>query len=232
VRVGLLENRDTSRPAYVGALACASANRKFKGAANPLSSVPGRPKAVNRRGGPPITFRISRDLPVGRHPLLAAFPGLDRLETAKRLEPDPKVREALFDETCVEVVADDIWMYVAPWDIPQNRRGRWKPVLSPGSDCIVIGREHLSDSPELVLFLDIFHELCHIRQRHAGAELFDDKFSYVRRPTEVEAYRFVVEEGHRLGVEDGVLREYLKVEWISEAELLELLTAVGVPSAH
>jgi hypothetical protein len=193
--------------------------------------VPERPTTKKRRGAPPSAFRIARELPVGRHPLLAAFPALDTLETANRLEPDPKIRTALFDETCVEIVAEDVWMYVAPWDIPQNRRGRWKPVLSPGSDCIVIGQEHLRDSPELVLFLDIFHDLCHIRQRHAGAELFDDKFSYVRRPTEVEAYRFVVVEGHRLGVDDAVLREYLKVEWISEAELLELLTAVGVAPA-
>lgn len=181
-------------------------------------------------GRPPKGFRIDRDLPVGRHPLLAAFPGLDRLPTAGRQEPDPAKRERLFDETCVEVVADDVWMYVAPSELPKGARREWKPVVSV-SDCIVIGESHLRESPELVLFMDIFHELCHIRQRHDGRELWDQNYSYVTRPTEVEAYQFVVEEARRLGASDAVLRDYLKVEWIDEKEFLQLLETMGVPAS-
>jgi len=176
---------------------------------------------------PPKGFRIARDLPVGRHPLLAAFPGADRLDVATRLQPDPVAREKLFDETCVQVVDQDLWMYVAPWDMPPGARRQWNPVLSPGSDCIVIGKSHLADSPAIVLFLDIFHELCHVIQRHGGANLFAPG-SYVKRWTEVEAYRFVVGEARTLGVSDEFLRDYLRVEWISEAEHRELLEALEV----
>ncbi len=179
-------------------------------------------------GEPPTGFRIARNLPTGRHPLLAAFPGLDQLPPASRLVTDAEARARLFDATCVEVVDQDLWMYVAPWELPKSARRGWNPVLSPGSDCIVIGLSHLRESPPLVLFLDIFHELCHILQRHDGANLWEPGVSYVHRRTEVEAYRFVVREAKSLGVGDAFLRDYLKVEWISDAEHAELLAELGV----
>ncbi|HLM70826.1 MAG TPA: hypothetical protein VK423_05560 [Thermoplasmata archaeon] len=178
-------------------------------------------------------FRVERKLPVGRHPLLAAFPGLDKLPPALRIEADATRRSKLFGETFVEIVDEDMWMYVAPRELPKMPpavRRRWKPVLSPGQDCIVVGAGHLRESSELVLFLDIYHELCHILQRWGGANLWEPGVSYTQRRTEIEAYRFVVEEGRSLGVPDAFLREYLRVEWISDEEHLELLKAVGVPS--
>ncbi len=177
----------------------------------------------------PPGFRVTRDLPVGRHPLLAAFPGLEKLGTAKRFIPQSGRRSKLLDETCVEIVAQDVWMYVAPWDVPKSIRARgWRPVVSPGSDCIVIGEKHLRTSPELMLFMDIFHELCHVRQRQDGAELFRGDVSYVHRTTEIDAYRFVIEEARRLGASDVFLRDYLHVEWIDDSEFHELLRTLGV----
>ncbi|MHB8352642.1 MAG: hypothetical protein ACYDFT_08175, partial [Thermoplasmata archaeon] len=122
--------------------------------------------------------------------------------------------------------------YVAPRRrLTTLRRSRFDPVVSPDADVIVVGEKHFRQSPRLILFLDIFHELCHLAQRDRGLELFDRPESYVRRPTELEAYRFVVEEARRLRVEDAVLREYLMVEWISPEEFAELLGAMGVSSA-
>ncbi|MCI4368428.1 MAG: hypothetical protein L3K09_02550 [Thermoplasmata archaeon] len=190
--------------------------------------MPSAPRT--KTGEPPDGFEVQRKLALGLHPILDAFPGLDRLPTARRQEHDAGIRKRLFAETSVMLVADDLWMYVAPHDLPKGLRRRWKPVVSPGTDTIVIGESHLRESPALILFLDIFHELCHIRQRHAGMELFDRNESYVRRPTEVEAYRFVVVEARKLGVSDEVLREYLKVEWITDAEYLELLNELEVPA--
>lgn len=119
-------------------------------------------------------------------------------------------------------------MYVAPQAPLKGMRRGWRPVLTPDLDCIVVGESHLRESPELTLYLDIFHELCHIRQRHAGRDLWPEGLSYVERPTEVEAYRFVVEEAHRYGVPDAILRDYLRVEWIDDEEHRALLDAVGV----
>jgi hypothetical protein len=177
---------------------------------------------------PPAGFHIERESVTGRHPILQVFPGMDALSIAKHLEPEMERRARLFADTQVELIEDDIWMYVAPWEIPESRRGRWNPVLAPGTDCIVIGIGHLRESPAFTLFLDIFHELRHVLQRHGGAQLFGSGESYVRRPTEVDAYRFVVEEAHLMGVGDAFLRDYLRVEWIDDKEFLELLSAVGV----
>ncbi|MGI0151249.1 MAG: hypothetical protein ACREC5_04865 [Thermoplasmata archaeon] len=183
-------------------------------------------------GQPPRGFHLCRELPVGRHPLLKVFPGLDRMATARRMEPESKERQHRFRTTQVELVAQDLWMYVAPRQRLRTMRSRrFRPVLSPDVDCIVVGAEHLRTSPALTLYLDIFHELCHLRQRDRGEELFDRPESYVRRPTEIEAYRFVVEEARRLRISDAYLREYLRVEWITPEEFTELLAAMGVAAA-
>lgn len=185
-------------------------------------------KSVGHPPRMPEGFRVVREMPAGRHPLLAVFPGLDSLAPAVRLESDPGRRAKLFDETCVEVVDQDLWMYVAPWEVPKGARREWRPVTTPGRDCIVIGLSHLRESPDLVLFMDIYHELCHVVQRRDGANLWEPGVSYVERWTEIEAYRFVVREARDLGADDAFLREYLKVEWISDAEHRALLGQVGV----
>ena len=81
-----------------------------------------------------------------------------------------------------------------------------------------------------MLFMDIYHELCHVVQRQGGANLWPPGVSYVKRWTEVEAYRFVVEEARTLGISDKFLRDYLKVEWISAGEHRELLAELHVPA--
>ena len=188
------------------------------------------PAAAKRSApGVPKAFRIDRKAPLGRHALLDVFPGLDGLETAHRQVPDRTARQRLYGSTKVEIVDGDVWMYVAPHVIPSWARARWKPVDSGGVDCIVIGEEHLRESEALILYLDIFHELCHVLQRKAGRELFPEGISYVERSTEVDAYQFVVDEARRFGIADAVIREYLKVEWISEEEFGRLLDALGVP---
>lgn len=176
----------------------------------------------------PSGFHVARRLPLGRHPITAAFPGVDLLPTAERLVAEPARRTALFRGTTIELVEQDLWMYVAPFEMPPGARRQWNPVLSPGADCIVIGEGHLRTSASLMLFLDIFHELCHVLQRRSGANLWPPGVSYVGRWTEVEAYRFVVGEARELGVSDAYLRDYLRVEWISDAEHRALLNELGV----
>ncbi|MEM0128633.1 MAG: hypothetical protein QXG65_00480 [Thermoplasmata archaeon] len=177
---------------------------------------------------PPGGFRIARDLPAGRHPLESVFPGIGSLPLAGQVEPDPVRRAALVAETAVQIVPADLWMYVAPREIPAHRAG-WRPIVSPDQDCIVVGRSHLRHSPAIVLYMDIYHELCHVRQRRNGADLWPPGLGYVERPTEIEAYRVVIEEARRLGASDAFLQDYLKVEWIGPDEYRRLLETLGVP---
>lgn len=179
-------------------------------------------------GRVPPGFRVQRDLPPGRHALLAAFPGLDRLPAAKRLVAKSAARARLFGETQVHLLEQDLWMYVAPREDPKFSRRGWSPIVSPEHDCIVVGLGHLRESSALMLFMDIFHELCHVLQRAGGADLWPPEVSYVKRWTEVEAYRFVVNEARTLGASDAFLRDYLRVEWITAAEHRELLAELDV----
>lgn len=180
----------------------------------------------------PAGFTVRRETKIGRHPLLEVFPNLDRLDTAARQVPGARERSRLHRETKVEIVRGDVWMYVAPHEVPKWARARWHPVASPDEDTIVVGVAHLRESPELILFLDIFHELCHVLQRRDGRELFAEGLSYVERTTEIDAYQFVVDEARRFGVDDEVLRDYLKVEWIDDAEYRTLLRKLGVTVAQ
>jgi hypothetical protein len=176
----------------------------------------------------PPGFTVARTIALGRHPILTAFPGLDELSPARRMVRRAAARHRLFGDTQIELVDEDMWMYVAPKELPKVFRRRWKPVVSPDQDCIVIGAGHLRESPLLTLFMDIYHELCHVLQRQGGADLWPPGKSYVERWTEVEAYRFVIDEARKLHVPDAFLREYLRVEWISEEEHRTLLTELKV----
>lgn len=93
---------------------------------------------------------------------------------------------------------------------------------------IVIGRNHLKNSEKKVLYLDIIHELVHVKQQRQGLDLYDKSYSYVDRPTEIEAYAIAVEEARRLGMNDREIFDYLHVEWISDEEHKRLASRVGI----
>ncbi|MCI4346878.1 MAG: hypothetical protein L3K07_09045, partial [Thermoplasmata archaeon] len=83
---------------------------------------------------------------------------------------------------------------------------------------LLISTHHLSDSDFKTVYLDIVHELCHVKQFREGKPLFYPKQSYVDAPSEIEAYRFTIREAQRIGLSRRAMLEYLKVERISEAE--------------
>jgi hypothetical protein len=61
-----------------------------------------------------------------------------------------------------------------------------------------------------------------------GKKLFDDHYRYVERPTEIEAYRYAVEEARRLGLGDEKILQYLKTEWMSSDDLRRLAKILNV----
>lgn len=186
------------------------------------------PRARKASNQPPTGFAVDRTRGVGRHPLLSVFPGLDALPAFLELgRRDPGGTEGL-RLTEVEVVPQDVWMYVAPSSPSELKREGWNPVYSGDKDVVVIGGSHLVESPGILLYLDVLHELCHVAQRHRGLKLWESGKSYVDRPTEIEAYQFAIDEAHRLGATTPFLREYLRVEWVSEEDYQRLLERMGI----
>jgi hypothetical protein len=177
---------------------------------------------------PPSPFRISRDLLPGNYPLTHVFPGfLDAPPFPKYPGPLEHTR-ALAEGTTIQILAEDMWMYVAPHQAPPfAEEAGWKPFTS-ATNCIVVGHKHLAESPSITLYMDIYHEFFHILQRDAGRELWDPKYGYVDSPTELQAYGFSIAEARRLGAPDSFLRSYLEVEWVSPSDHRRLLRNLGL----
>ncbi|MDD1776051.1 MAG: hypothetical protein LUP94_01695 [Candidatus Methanomethylicus sp.] len=93
---------------------------------------------------------------------------------------------------------------------------------------LMINPKYLNEGDKTDIYLDVIHELVHVRQFMEGKDLFDANYCYVERPTEVEAYRYTVEEARRLGLSDSRIFMYLKTEWINDEELEQLASAMNV----
>jgi hypothetical protein len=93
---------------------------------------------------------------------------------------------------------------------------------------LVVSSRYLNEGDRIDIYLDLIHELVHVLQFMEGKELFDAEYSYTERPTEVDAYRYAVEEARRLGLSDERICQYLKTEWMSYEDLKKLAKALNV----
>jgi hypothetical protein len=93
---------------------------------------------------------------------------------------------------------------------------------------LVINKNYLNTGNKTDIYLDLIHELCHVKQFLDGRELFDPRYDYVERPTEIEAYRYCVQEAKRLGLSEERICLYLKTEWMSDYDLKRLTKSVNI----
>jgi len=156
-------------------------------------------------------LRLDRLLLLGApsHPFLDYFRGFENVEAVKRI----------FGEKAADVLGK-LKIDFIPF-------GGYMGV-NPFNGHLMVNRRYLNGGDELDVYLDLVHELVHVRQFMEGADLFNTKYSYVERPTEVEAYRYAVEEARRLGVSDGRICEYLQTEWMSDGDLKQLAETLHV----
>jgi len=93
---------------------------------------------------------------------------------------------------------------------------------------LMVNKSYLSSGDKTDIYLDVVHELCHVKQHLDGKELFNPRYDYVDRPTEVEAYRYAVKEAKRLGLSDERILRYLQTEWMSDEDLKRLVKNIGI----
>jgi hypothetical protein len=156
---------------------------------------------------------INRQADHGSVSFSHVFPGFERVEA---------VRSIFQDRT--EEILEDLVVDVLP------RSGYLRVDDETGN--IVISSEYLRTGDERYLYLDVIHELVHIKQFMDGKELFDRRYSYVDRPTEIEAYKAAVREARRIGMKEKDIVDYLRVEWITEEEFQRLLLAMEVKASR
>jgi hypothetical protein len=155
-----------------------------------------------------MEIRINREVQDGEYQLLDIFENFDE---------SPAVHE-IFPEGAKGL--DDIIVRI-------GRSPKFMRVMQQDGS-ISIGREYLRCGDTLHLYLDIIHEVIHVKQQREGLALYDQRYRYIDRPTEIEAMEITIAEARRCGMDDGDLVEYLEVPWITKEEHLELVGKLGL----
>lgn len=158
-------------------------------------------------------FRINRRLEPGQYSLTEVFADIRTYDILSAIFSDAEEIDRVMAHTKVFVVDTPYEIFV------DNNNG-----------AITIGLNHLRSSSDEFLYLDIIHELCHVKQHLQGRDLYDRSKSYVDRETEIEAYEVTVQEARRIGLNDETISRYLSVYWITPEEhrrLTERLNVTG-----
>jgi hypothetical protein len=153
---------------------------------------------------------IRRDAPITFFAFADYFKGFDSVEAVK----------GLFGEKTKDVLEN---LKVEFFSSPFGYMG-----VSDRDGHLLVSTHHLTNSDTKILYLDIIHELYHVKQFMNGEKLFNDDYEYVDSPIEIEAYKFTVKEAQRIGMSTDEIVEYLKIEWIDKEEHGRLVDAVGL----
>ncbi len=144
-------------------------------------------------------FYVDRNAMPGMYKLNQVFTGLDKRMAASQILETEEMKN-------IRVIIEDGFGYMYVLD------GK-----------IHVNRKYLKTADIRYLYLDILHELVHVSQHKRGMDLYDRRYSYFKRPTEIEAYRTTISEAHKIGMKTAEIIEYLKVEWVNEDEFAEFL---------
>jgi hypothetical protein len=157
-----------------------------------------------------LHVEIVRKTPTALYPLTDFFKGFENVEALKQVFG--KDTRRVLNRMKVE-------FYSARWGYMG---------VNDKDGHILISSHHMRHSPFRTLYLDIIHELFHIKQMMDGKELFLDEFDYYDSPIEIEAYKFTVKEARRLGMTDSEILKYLEVPWGDKKQLLGMAKKLGL----
>ncbi len=154
---------------------------------------------------------INRQVSPGHYKLPDIFPNIKQIPILMEIfESDAEIKDVLARTT---VIISDKPRYM-------------KVDNDDGS--ILIGFYHIRHSEAEIVYLDIIHELVHVKQHRQGLNLYDRSKAYVDRQTEIDAYTLTVKEAKRIGLTDKQILDYLNVEWITPEEHLRLAKKLNI----
>lgn len=156
---------------------------------------------------------IRRDAKVNLYPFADYFVGFENV---------PVIRK-LFGEKTAQVLRNlKVEFYSAKFGYM---------AVSDEDGHLLISAYHLRTADQAIIYLDVVHELHHVKQFMDGKELFLTDFEYVDSPIEIEAYLGTVDEAKRIGFSDDQIVEYLKIEWMTDEQLKRLVARMGLTAA-
>jgi predicted SprT family Zn-dependent metalloprotease len=154
-------------------------------------------------------IKIIRGVKIVTYPFTDYFKGFEQVKAVK----------CLFGEQAENILKD--------LRVEFTSGGRYMGVSSEDGH-LRINAQYLNTGKLMDIYLDIIHELVHVKQFMEGKELRDRNFQYIDRPTEIEAFQHAVNEARNLGMNDKQILEYLKTETMSKDTLYRLAKAVNV----
>jgi len=158
--------------------------------------------------------KIEREGPLNRYNFTDFFKGFDQVPIIKKT----------FGKNVVEILNN--------LEVEFNSFRRGYMGVSDDDGHLVVNTHHLKNSDYKILYLDVVHELIHVKQFMDGKNLFDEDYEYVDRPTEIEAYQITVDEAKKIGMNDPEIFDYLQVDWIDDESHKRLAKTVGIKIPH
>ncbi|XES78293.1 MAG: hypothetical protein ACBZ72_05310 [Candidatus Bathyarchaeia archaeon] len=92
---------------------------------------------------------------------------------------------------------------------------------------LLINPDYFQTGNPTDLYLDIIHELVHVKQVFDGRSS-NPKVNYVERPLEIEAYGITVDEAKRLNLTEEQIVNYLESELVQGADLTKLCATLDL----
>ena len=156
-------------------------------------------------------LRINRLLRTGStvHPFTEYFKGFEKISTVRELFGEKT------EETLRNLKVEFTWAGGYMW-------------VNGGDGHLMISSRYLNTGDKIDIYLDIIHELTHVKQFMEGKELFDAHYAYTERPTELDAYRRAVNEAKKLGLSDERICQYLRTEWMSDQDFERLAKTLNL----
>jgi hypothetical protein len=157
----------------------------------------------------PDYARIVRTLSAGEYAYLALLPRVMESPAIPRIASPATPIGPLLDTARVRIERGDGYIWV-----------------DDEAPAIVLIEHYYQNGNPLDLYLDLLHELTHLRQLAEGHGLWDESLPYVDRPTEIEGYAVAVEEGLRLGMTRDEIVRHLSNPWMTRADVRRILRNV------
>jgi len=158
----------------------------------------------------PEYAQVVRGLPCGDYPYRTLLPRIEESPVRLRIETSNTHFGPLVDGAIVR--------------IKNKKRGYC--YVDVNVPAVTVNEYYYLNGNDLDLYLDLAHELTHLRQHLEGENIWEHSIDYVDRPTEIEGYAVAVEEGRRLGMAEEDILKHLSNPWMSEEEVARLLNSI------
>ena len=156
-------------------------------------------------------FRLKKNTGLGEYKFTQIFIGVENSQTLLRVFGSTRNTLKIIHHLKLRIVDSD-----------------WGVWLDHNTGAVCVGIKYLTAAKLSYLYLDVVHVLVHVKQFLDGKDLFDQTFEYVDRPTEIEAYRYTVEEAKKLEMTENDILRYLRVDAVDDTELGRLIEKIGV----